>query len=70
MEILEAYNKITSSTDSKNVIGIFLDLSKAFDIINHDIFLSKLSHYGVRGSAFEWFKSYFKWQNSIYIIFK
>ena len=59
MAILEAYNKITSSIDSKNnVIGIFLDLSKAFDTINHDILLSKLSHYGVRVSAFEWLKSY------------
>ena len=38
--------------------GVFIELQIAFDIVNHDICLSKLSHCGIRGVAFDWFKSY------------
>jgi hypothetical protein len=35
----------------KNPIGIFLDLTKAYDVLNHIVLLSKLNSYGVRGVA-------------------
>jgi hypothetical protein len=50
--ILEALDKGVHS------IGIFIDLTKAYDTLNHKVLLEKLSSYGIRGIMNLWFKSY------------
>ena len=40
------------------LLAMVIDLQKAFDTVNHDILLSKLNHYRIRGVAFYWFKNY------------
>ena len=44
--------------DKKYTCGIFIDLCKAFDTVDHTILLNKMHHYGIRGVVHKLFKSY------------
>ena len=59
LALLELTEEITSALDKKkSTIGVFIDLKKAFDTIDHTLLLPKLRHYGVRGVANDWRSSY------------
>ena len=60
LAMIQLIENITSALDKKEVaIGIVLDLSKVFDMVDHEILFTKLSHYGIREVALDWVKKLF-----------
>ena len=59
LALIEVIDNIYQQLDKNEyVMGIFFDLQKAFDTVNHDILLYKLYNYGIRGVVYQWFKCY------------
>lgn len=59
MAVSTLVEKISNAFDeNKYTIAMFLDLSKAFDTVDHTILLKKLEYYGIRGTPLSWFSNY------------
>ena len=62
--VLCIVNELCDSFDAgATTIGVFLDLSKAFDSLNMNILFNKLRYYGIDGMEVRWFISYFSARN-------
>ena len=49
---------LQAKNEGKHSVGVSLDLSKAFDTLDHPVLIAKLERYGIRGNMLDWFKSY------------
>jgi hypothetical protein len=59
MALVDLYDKISNAIDNNEfAMSVFIDLSKAFDTLDHNILCNKLYYYGVRGTALDLFRSY------------
>ena len=57
--LLEVKEQVTKALDDKQVsIGVLIDLSKAFDSLDHGVLLRKLANSGIGGTACDWMRSY------------
>ena len=62
--LININENIRKALDNGNIgCGVFVDMQKAFDIVDHQILLAKLNHYGICGVLNDWFKSYLSNQN-------
>ena len=61
--LIHPINRISTAIDQRETtVGVFLDLSKAFDTLDREILFAKLEHYGIRDVALQWMKSYFSYR--------
>ena len=59
MAPIHLIDKITEALDKKeHVLGVFLNVSKAFDTLDHKIFIKKMYKHGIRGQSLNWFTNY------------
>ena len=58
IHLLKNCGEAASNSSPGYTFAIICDLSKAFDVIDHEILLNKLFRYGIRGTVNEWFRSY------------
>lgn len=62
-------NEILKSLEQNDIpLGLFLDLSKAYDTLNYDILLIKLQYYGFRDFTLKWFESYLSNRKQVVIL--
>ena len=56
MAVIEVIDNIQDLENGNHVAGVYFDLSKVFDTVDHDILLSKLKHNGIRGQGLKWLR--------------
>ena len=62
--LINITENIRKALDDGNIgCGVFADLQKAFDTVDHQILVAKLNHYGIRGVSSHWFKSHLSNRN-------
>ena len=62
--LINITKKIRKALDDGNIgCGVFVDLQKAFDTLDHHILLATSNHYGIRGVSNDWFKPYLSNRN-------
>ena len=66
--MIKLYDEALTGLDNKSCKtgSVLLDISKAFDCVDHEILLHKLQHYGIRGNVCKWFESFLT--NRIYYV--
>ena len=65
MQYCSFHATLPKTYNSKFMLGVLIDLSKAFDTVDHHILLKKLKHYGVNEKTLAWLRSYFSKENNI-----